>query len=168
VAAKSREPLDFGKALLEAWATNAEVTRYLLEHLDGKIWGARPPAGKGRTIASAFAHIHNVRRMLLVMARATKVPPKLDRFRVTREEARAGLDKSAEGISRVLEAALSTGGHVRGINRDAASFLTASVVHEAHVRGQICMAARALGHPLSQEEHLEMWEWEKRRKAAVR
>jgi hypothetical protein len=103
--------------------------------------------------------------MLLVMAKAPGPPPKLDRHRVTREQARAGLAKSADGITRVLEKALAEGGRVRGIGRDAPGFLASAISHEAHVRGQILSRARELGHPLSQPETLDFWEWDKRRKA---
>lgn len=165
----AKAPVDLSRAILEAWAVTAEVTRYLLETLDGTIWRADPPGGEGRTIASSFAHIHNVRRMLLVMSKVKGAPAKLDRHRATREQARASLEKSADGIARVLEAALalSSGGRVRGIGRDAAAFLASAVAHEAHVRGQICSAARRLGSPLSPKEQLETWEWEKRRKAVA-
>jgi hypothetical protein len=83
--------------------------------------------------------------MLLVMAKAKRVPPKLDRHRVTAAQAADGLAKSAAAIAGVLNEALSAGGRVPGIHRDAAGFLTSAVVHEAHCRGQICLRARELG-----------------------
>jgi uncharacterized damage-inducible protein DinB len=37
--------------------------------------------------------------------------------------------------------------------------------HEAHHRGQICMLARQMGHPLSQKAMFGMWEWGTRGKS---
>ena len=166
---RARAPIDVSRSLLEAWSVTAEVTRYLLEALEQRIWRMEPPDGGGRTPASAFAHIHNVRRMYLVMSRVKGAPAKLDRFRATRAQTLAALEKSAAAIGRLLEAALAPGasGRVAGIGRDAAGILAAAVAHEAHVRGQICSAARRLGAPISQARQLEMWDWEKRRKAAL-
>ena len=163
-----RAPVDLGRSLLDAWATNAEITRYLLENLDAEVWRAEPPVAGGRTIAQTFAHIHNVRRMLMVMARIDKVPPKLDRHRVTAVEAHAALAKSADGIARVAKAALDSDGRVKNLHRDVAAFVLSAVTHEAHHRGQICTLARQLGFPISPETNLQMWDWSKRAKAAAR
>jgi uncharacterized damage-inducible protein DinB len=56
------EPVD---ALLRAWATNNRIDAYLIENVPDEAWRAKPPGGKGRDIASLFAHIHNVRLMWL-------------------------------------------------------------------------------------------------------
>lgn len=162
-----KPPADLGQALLDAWATNAEITRYLLEHLDAEVWRAEPPVAGGRTVAQTFAHIHNVRRMYMGMAQIDKNPPKLDRHCVTPAQAQAALEKSAEGIARVAKAALVSDGRVKNPHRDLAAFVLSAVTHDAHYRGQICMLARQLGFPVSQETNLAMWDWSKRRKAAL-
>jgi hypothetical protein len=48
-------------ALLESFATNDRINRYLIESLPSESWTAKPPDGKGRTIAAIVAHMHNVR-----------------------------------------------------------------------------------------------------------
>lgn len=63
MSARTRKPVDLGRALVIAWKTSARVTEYLLENLDGALWRAETAGEKGRTIASIFAHIHNVRHM---------------------------------------------------------------------------------------------------------
>ena len=167
MAAKRREPVDLGKALVLAWRTSARTTEYLLENLDESLWRAEPPGGEGRTIAAIFAHLHNVRHMLLVTAKASKVPGKLDRFRATPRETLAALSRSAEAIASVLESAASSGGRVPNHPPDAAAYLSSALTHEAHHRGQIAMLARQLGHPLSPEVMLGMWDPAKRRREVL-
>ena len=70
---RAREPVDLGMALVVAWKTSARVTEYLLDHLDATLWRAEPPGQKGRMAASIFAHLHNVRHMLLVQAKAAGI-----------------------------------------------------------------------------------------------
>jgi uncharacterized damage-inducible protein DinB len=35
------------------------------------------------------------------------------------------------------------------------------VAHEAHHRGQVCMQAHQLGHPLSEDVGSGLWSWER-------
>ena len=46
-------------------------------------WTAKPPEGKGRTVAAIVAHMHNVRVMWLKAAKAEEIPAQLDRFNLT-------------------------------------------------------------------------------------
>jgi uncharacterized damage-inducible protein DinB len=100
-------------------------------------------------------------------SKAAGLPPKLDRRRATAVEARAALSESADAIAAVLESASESGGRVPDYPPDAVAFLSAVVTHEAHHRGQIAMLARQLGHPLSPEAMLGMWEPGKRRKETL-
>lgn len=155
--------VDLGAALLHAFATNERVNQHLLEHLDEAVWRAEPSGGKGRTIAAIVAHLHNVRHMwLTVSAKGAAIPVKLDRHTVTIPEASAGLRASADAMRALLSASLSAGGHVRDFKPDVVGFLAYAISHEAHHRGQICLLARQLGHPLPKEAQLGMWEWAKR------
>ena len=56
-----KQPVDLGRALVEAFLTNERINQMLLDLLDPKIWRAQPPSSKRRNIATSFAHIHNVR-----------------------------------------------------------------------------------------------------------
>lgn len=158
------------QGLLDSWSMNERVTQYMLEHLDEKIWRAAPPDARGRTVAEIAVHIQNVRRMLLVMhGKKAKiaVPGKLDRHRATSEQTCAALAKSAQAVSKLLEDLIAAGGRVAGRAGGVAALFTGLVAHEAHHRGQICMLARQLGHALSPEAHLGMWDWNKRWKEAA-
>lgn len=161
--AKAKQPVDLGRAVVEAWATHERINQFLLERLDDAAWRADPPEGLGRTIAAIVAHMHNVRHMwLVVSAKGTAAPPKLDRAKATRKEAMAALRKSGEAIAALLEAAVADGGHVKEFKPDVVGFLCYAVAHEGHHRGQIALQARPLGHRLPDETTYGMWDWRNR------
>lgn len=161
--ARDREKeVDLGRALVEAFLTNERINQVLLDLLDPKIWDAFPASSKRRNIATSFAHIHNVRRMRLVMsAKGEAALPKLDRARITPDDARKALAASAQAMARRIERSLATGGHVHDFRPDVVALVCAAIAHEAHHRGQICHWARELGAGLAPEQQLKLWEWDK-------
>jgi uncharacterized damage-inducible protein DinB len=168
-----KPPIPPLEGLVTAWKTSARVTEYMLEKLDASLWRAEPPppgekGRAGRTVAEIVAHVHNVRRMLVIGAGAKGPPPKLDRHRVDLETAAKGLAKSAAAIVAVLEHAAKSEGRLPNAPHSAVTFFTSVITHEAHHRGQITMLARQLGHPIPVEIALGMWETSKRRKEAER
>ena len=156
-------------ALIEAFLTNDRINQVLLEMLDPKVWREMPPCSKRRNIATSFAHMHNVRCMRLKMSlRGEEPPAKLDRGEVTVEQAKAALAQSAEAMARLIESGLAAGGRVRDHRPDVVSLVCGAIAHDVHHRGQICHWASQLGRPLSPEQSLQLWEWEKRWKDVVR
>lgn len=154
------KPFVLNDALLNAYATNDNITRYLIENIDPKAWRADPPGGKGRTIAAIVAHIHNVRVMWLkVIAKDGPIPEQLDRHTVTPRQAITALSKSGEDVSRVIAAALAADGRVKYFKPDVAGFIGYSISHDAHHRGQISMLARQVGYAIPQKAMFGMWEW---------
>jgi len=154
------------QSLLNAFDTNDRINQYMIENLPADAWRAEPPDGKGRTIAAIVAHIHNVRVMWLkAAAKGSKIPEQLDRSSVTPAQASKALEQSRAALSAVLDAALEADGRVKGFRPDAAGFFGYLIAHDAHHRGQICMLARQVGHPLSQKAMFGMWEWGTRGKA---
>ena len=164
-------PLDFRQALLEIYTVNDRINQILLEHLDRRAWRARPPGGKGRTIAAIFAHMHNVRRKWLrLSAPHLKLPAPLDRTRCTPKQVRAALAESAARCSQMLVDALSGPvGRVKHFRRDGwakpwpagAAMFVYMVSHDVHHRGQVGMLARQLGFPLPGPASYGIWNWEK-------
>jgi hypothetical protein len=58
-----RSPSDPRQALLATYAINDGMNQFILARLDPRAWRAKPPAqiGRGgRTIATIFAHLHNL------------------------------------------------------------------------------------------------------------
>ncbi|MBZ5705401.1 MAG: DinB family protein [Acidobacteriia bacterium] len=153
-------PVPLPQSLLNAFDTNDRINQYMLENLPAEAWRAEPPEGKGRTIAAIVAHMHNVRVMWLkAAAKGSKIPEQLDRSTVTAAQAAKGLEQSRAALSAVLKASLEGDGRVKGFRPDVAGFFGYLVAHDAHHRGQICMLARQVGHPLSQKAMFGMWEW---------
>jgi len=163
VSRNREKPVDMGHALIEAYQTNERINQVLLDAIDPKIWRAMPPCSKRRNIATTFAHIHNVRCMRLAMSVRDEEPPaRLDRAEVTPAEAREALEKSAGAMVRLIVCSLAAGGYVLDHRPDVVALVCAAITHDAHHRGQICHWARQLGAPLTPEQGLQMWEWDKR------
>jgi uncharacterized damage-inducible protein DinB len=158
-----RQPVDLGRALVEAFLTNERINQVLLDSLKPEVWRAQPPCSKRRNIATTFAHMHNVRCMRLKMSVPDEeLPDKLDRAEVTVAEARDALGRSAKAMVRLIERSLENGGHVPDYRPDVVALVCSAITHDAHHRGQICHWASQLGAPLTPEQQLQMWEWEKR------
>lgn len=156
----SPSPFSLSDALLNAFDTNDKINQYLLENLPADAWRAEPPDGKGRTIAAIVAHMHNVRVMWLkAAAKESKIPEQLDRLKVTPAQAARALEQSRAALATVLKSALENDGRVKGFKPDVAGFFGYLIAHDAHHRGQICMLARQVGHPLPQKAMFGMWEW---------
>ncbi len=161
-------PVDLGKALVHAFMTSERINQVLLVLLAPEIWREFPPSSKRRNISTAFAHIHNVRCMRLKLsARGTEPPARLDRADVTPDQARKALAESAAAMARLIRAALDCGGRVPGYPPDVVGMVCAAVNHEAHHRGQICNWARELGSPISPDQQLLLWDWQRLSKEAA-
>jgi uncharacterized damage-inducible protein DinB len=146
-------------ALLNAFNTNNRINQYLIDNLPPAAWKAKPPDGKGRTIAAMVAHMHNVRVMWLKAAKAEEIPAQLDRATVTPSQALRALEASRQALSVVLSRAMESNGRVRSFRPDVAGFFGYLIAHDAHHRGQIAMLARQVGHPLPLKAMFGMWEW---------
>ncbi|MGH9603540.1 MAG: DinB family protein [Terriglobales bacterium] len=164
-------PSDFRQALIESYAVNDRMNQLVIEHLDSRAWRAKLPGAKGRSIAAIFAHMHNIRRKWLrLSAPHLKLPPPLDRARVTPRQARVALAASAAGCCDMLAQALAEReGRVPQFLRDGwarpwpagPAMFAYMLSHDAHHRGQVCMLAHQLGFPLPQRAAYGIWGWEK-------
>jgi uncharacterized damage-inducible protein DinB len=161
-------PVDLGRALVEAFLTNERINQTLLDLLAPGIWAEFPASSPRRSIATSFAHIHNVRCMRLKMSgRGLPPPARLDRGAVTVDQARRALAASARAMVGLIEGSLEAGGHVPDYRPDVVALVCAAITHEAHHRGQICHWARELGSPMTPEQQLRLWEWDKRWREVV-
>jgi uncharacterized damage-inducible protein DinB len=158
------------KAAARSFAVNERMNQMLIEDLDPAAWNAKPPGGV-RTIAAIFTHMHNVRtKWIRLTTPHLKVPGQLHRTRCSPEQARAALAESAACCVEMLTQALGEkNGRVTMFLRDGwarpwpagVEMLSYMLTHEAHHRGQVCMLAHQLGHPLQTETTSSMWNWER-------
>lgn len=157
-----REPVDLSQALLDAWRVNERINQELLKLIAPHIWRAFPPSSRRRNIATSFAHIHNVRCMRLKMCHTSvPVPERLDRAEITPDDARQALAVSAEAMAALIRLGLDAGGHVPNYRPNVVAMACHAMSHEAHHRGQISHWCRELGAPITPEQSLVLWEWDK-------
>ena len=165
----TREPVDLSTALLNAWRVNERINQELLNLVAPHIWRAFPQSSKRRNIATSFAHIHNVRCMRLKMCHSSvPVPERLERAEITPDDARKALAISADAMARLIRLGLDAGGHVPNYRPDVVAMVCGAMVHEAHHRGQISHWCRELGVPITAEQSLMLWEWDKLHKQVNR
>lgn len=157
------------QVLIESFAVNERMNQILLERLDPRLWRAKPPGGKGRTIAAIFAHVHNIRRKWLrLSAPHLRLPRELDRTRCTMKQTSDALAESGRCCEEMLRAALLSGS-IKEFRRDGwarawppgAAMVVYMIAHETHHRGQMCMLAHQLGAPLPAKVGGGLWNWEK-------
>jgi uncharacterized damage-inducible protein DinB len=99
---------------------------------------------------------------LKMSARGKEPPAKLDRAEVTPAEAKKALEQGATAMVFLIEQSLANGGNAPDCQPDVVALVCSAITHDAHHRGQICHWASQLGAPLTSEQQLKMWEWDKR------
>jgi uncharacterized damage-inducible protein DinB len=147
--------------LTETWNINNRINLYLLDGIMDEALGDAP-SSKGRSVAEAFAHLHNVRLMWL----KTSAPELLEGLeKVEKEEAlnrellKSSLEASGRAVEALLKKGVAAGGKVKGFKPHAAAFLGYLISHESHHRGQIILALKQSGHPIRKKIAYGIWEW---------
>lgn len=153
--------IEFPKSLLQAFAINEKTNQLLLSHIADPAWRAATPTGKGRSIGSIAAHVHEVRLMWSKAAdTAGKHPGKLDPDKATRSQVQASLNASAHAIHALLEKSLDDPAvQVSNFKPNVVAFIGCLISRDSHHRGQIAVLAFQLGHSLPAQTGFALWEW---------
>ena len=121
-------------------------------------------APRTRTVATQFAHIHNVRVRWLTYA-DRKVVGAAKGFtrgaQPTKAQLKKALQQSEKIVTRFLKQCESSEA-VKNWNGPPATFLGYLIAHEAHHRGLALAAVRVAGHKLPKEVVYGLWDWGKK------
>jgi uncharacterized damage-inducible protein DinB len=162
-----------GEIVLAPWRTNCRINRDLIAHIPAAIWAEPIPGMPRRTIRSLAAHLHNARSrwiQTLGVPLGISRPPMVNLRTVSRRSLVAALRKSDKSIEALIQLGVREGGHVpptraytwRNLPLDVGHVMTYFVVHEAHHRGQLLLAARQLGAPVPRVVINGLWWWQER------
>ena len=165
----------FPDIIVAAWNTDNRVTTFLVEELPGELWPLTIPGTPRKTFRALLSHIHNARCAwvrTLGQPHGIVPPAKVDRNKVQRKQLVAALNRSSDAVAELLRFGCEHDGVIpptksyvwRNLPLDVGHVLAYLVAHEGHHRGQIVMAARQLGHPLSSNVTGGIWQWTKRAK----
>lgn len=161
-------------SVLDSWRINARVTAFLVERLPDRVWPLSLPGAPRRTVRSVAVHLHNCRCLWLKSlgkGSGVATPGRVGRAEASQAEVLAALALSGDAVHRLLRAGLENGGTLPGVRspfvfgampRDAVLFCAYALAHEAHHRGQLVAAARALGHRLAPAAVAGLWQWSSR------
>ena len=166
-------------SVLGAWSTSNRTTIALVEALPDAVWTAAIPGSPRRTVRMLAGHLHNSRCMWLKTLGGPlglKVPPSVDRRRVTPARLVRALKESGRALAELLALGLDRGGRIpptpayrwRNLPLDVGHVLAYFVAHEGHHRGQIVLVARQLGKRLPAEVTSGLWQWTRRVKEEAR
>ena len=144
--------------LAEAWRSAHAITMMLLDGMpDTALENRLSP--RTRTVASQFAHIHNVRVMHLVK-RGNKDLGAIDTFPRGAEPTRAQLERAlaaSHGELLVMLEQFEAAGKVKSWKGPPESFYGYLVAHEAHHRGLIMASLRISGTKLGKDVSYGLW-----------
>lgn len=147
---------------LRGWTINNGIDIALLQMLPPVIWSQKIPGFPQKTVRMMAAHIHNIRcRWIKATGREwmIPVPDPVDQQEVTTRQLITALNKSSRAMLLLFRTGFEQNGRIPRWKHGVVLFMQYMITHEAHHRGQLLMAARQLGHPLTEEASDRLWQF---------
>jgi uncharacterized damage-inducible protein DinB len=142
------------EALLDSWDRNNTILLGLLRILPEGGLEARAMEG-GPSVAEMFTHIHYV-RLVLVFEDAPEFAREMpkEEWAVERDRSRIAqmLNESAKAVRDAVKSRMETGGEMNLHYDHPILLLQHMVWHEGYHHGQIKLALKLTGRPVSDEE----------------
>jgi uncharacterized damage-inducible protein DinB len=150
---------------LEAWKTNARITRLLVEAIDDEGMACTLSKRGGRGVLGQFAHLHNNRAWQLQkrapdLAKSLRVYPA--KQPPTRRQLLASLDASERAVTTFLREVFEGKPKRRGFRKGLPTTLAYLVAHESHHRGNILLTLKTCGHAVDKATAYSIWDWDRR------
>ena len=133
--------------VIDTWNTHNRIILYLLETIEPKALNRLLSGARSHTVARMFVHLHNIRVRWI----ETMLPELLKGIKTIEQSEKIDkrlLHKSIEQSGQAIEALLKKGpgdDKLRSFNLHPAAFLGYLISHEAHHRGEICVALTQSG-----------------------
>ena len=142
------------EALLDSWDRNNTILVNLLRALPEGGLDARATA-ESPTVARLFTHVHFVRLVFVLEDApefAGELPDEEWREEQDRDRIAAWLTDSAQVVRDVVRSKVETGGDMLVHYDHPILFLQHMIWHEGYHHGQIKLALKQAGHPLSNDD----------------
>jgi len=150
--------VELAEQLVDTWNIHNRIHLYLLDSLSSEQLAS--PLAKGKAVSSQFSHIHQVRLMWL-KASAPDLLDGLEKIEGAPDGATISrsLIASSEAIAKLIASTVESGGRVKNFKPHVSGFVGYLISHESHHRGQIELALRQAGLPLTDKVSFGLWEW---------
>ena len=149
--------------LAAAWHMNVATNKMLMDALTADALTSRY-SPRTRTVASQFAHMHNV-RISHLERRGVEGAGGLESFPRGAEPKKRALVKALAGSDEAISRMLSQcedAGNVKSWNGPPSTFLGYFLAHEGHHRGLILVSLRMSGVKLPKDFTYGLWYWSRK------
>mgnify|MGYP001485630333 CR=1 FL=1 len=148
--------------VVNSWRLNNAIHLYLLDRLSENDL-VKKLNNKGKSIASQFGHIHNIRVLWLKTSSGNPMESqatKLEKDSLDKHLLIQSLSRSSEAVMILLTNGFNNN-KIKNTSLNPVLFYTYLVAHENHHRGQIISTMKNNAIPIDKSVYFDIWEWKK-------